>query len=945
MTPRPEHPKPDFRRDAWLNLNGTWHFAFDQGNVGEQARWYGRADRSLTTDAGQGSDPFTREIVVPFPWESRLSGIEDAAYLGAGWYRRAVRAPDDWASPDGRGDSPWRLHPFLCFGAVDWHARVWVDGRFVGEHAGGYTPFALDLSAHLRPGRPSTLVVRAWDVCDADTPLGKQTIRWYTHSSGIWQTVWLEGRPAAYVAAIAVTPHLDQGRATFSIHVEHTAPSPDARYRLSVASTDGSFPTVHQERRAGGSREPTTLSVYPHRPRAWSPEDPHLYDCAVSLEPMGGAPADTVHTYFGLRSISRGRWDGRPHEYVLLNGEPVYLRGALDQAFHPDGLHAYPSDDAVRGDLEAAKAMGLNMLRCHIKVNDPRYYYWADRLGVLIMYDLPCTVLSTPSAREHWERTLREAIARDRSHPSIFAWVLFNETWGLQEHDTPAGWVWVRRMLDLAKQLDPTRLVEDNSPCLYDHVQTDLNSWHFYIGDYDRARRHVERVVAETYEGSPFNYVGGRDGAGGRFRPYAGADSYRQRGEPLMNSEYGALGAREGDRDVAYGFKYLTTELRRHEKICGYVYTELTDVEWEHNGLLNYDRTRKTFGYDAFVPGMGLTDLTGADFVGFDAPPCQTLPPGSRLRIPAFVAHWDRLPLETAMLRWRVSARDRFGDERVLHEGVRPIAPRRYGVVDAGLVEAALPAGPALVTVACWIEDDGGAVRARNYVNVDVFDGQLAPRVERTERGYAVRFRPDDHVATGWGAPELGPGGTKLAGAGPGWVDYEVGLPDGADLDGIRTLGIRFEASARTARERVGWRDPAFVLPGDFPQSEERRLPSEVAVAIEGVPLGVALLPDEPADARGILSAYLSPTWEPSSYGYLTTLEAEGEQARSIAQRARRGAIRVRFEARAGERCGGFSLFGERMGAYPLAPTVFLALGDAARQPSGHRRATDRVPG
>lgn len=924
--PRPEHPRPDFQRDSWVNLNGAWDFAFDPGNVGEQARWYARADPALAPDSAAGEDPFTRKITVPFPWESRLSGVGDTAYLGAGWYRRVVRAPDDWAAPNGDGASPWRLHPFLCFGAVDWHARVWVDGRFAGEHTGGYTPFALDLSTHLRPGRPSTLVVRAWDVCDADTPLGKQTIRWYTHSSGIWQTVWLEGRPAAYVAGLAATPHLDQGRAAFSIHVEHAAPSPDDWYRLSVASADGSFPTVHQDVRAGDSRDPVVLSVRPHRPRPWSPEDPHLYDCVVSLEPLDApsSAADAVRTYFGLRSISRGRWDGRPYEYVLLNGEPVYLRGALDQAFHPDGLHAYPSDDAIRGDVEAAKAMGLNMLRCHIKVNDPRYYYWADRLGVLIMEDLPCTVLSTPSAQEHWERTLREAIARDRSHPCIVAWVLFNETWGLQEHDTPAGWAWVRRMVELAKQLDPTRLVEDNSPCLYDHVETDINSWHFYIGDYDRARRHIEQVVAQTYEGSGFNYVSGRDGEGGRFQPCAGAEAYRQRGEPLMNSEYGSLSARQGDRDVAYGFKYLTTELRRHEKICGYVYTELTDVEWEHNGLLNYDRTKKVFGYDAFVPGMDLTDLTGADFVGFDAPPCQTLPPGSPLRVAVFVSHWDRRPLGDATLRWRVSAVGRFAEQRVLHEGSRRVEARRYGVADAGVVEATLPDGPALVTVACWLEDGDGGVRARNYVNVDVFGGKPAPRVERTERGYAVRFRPDSYAATGWQAPELGPEGSKLAATGPGWVEYEVPVPEGLDLQTVEAVRARFEASARTAKERVDWRDPAFMPPGDFPQSEERRLPSEVSVLVEGVPLGAALLPDEPADARGVLSAHLSPDWEPSSYGYLTDLEARGEEARAIAERARRGAIRVRFEVRAGERCGGLSLFGERMGAYPLAPTLLL---------------------
>jgi beta-galactosidase/beta-glucuronidase len=220
--PRPEHPRPDFMRQPWLNLNGRWRFTFDPHNVGEQRRWYrlphpevalaqgGDVPPLLLAASRQGEggvaqpfveDPFGLEITVPFPWESRLSGLSAKEYKGAAWYQRSLEVPSEWAQAD-TGDGPlrWRRRPYLCFGAVDWHARVWVNGRFAGEHSGGYTPFSLDIGRFVQPGGLATLTVRAYDACDADTLLGKQTYDWYTPSSGIWQTVWLEGRAGAHLS-------------------------------------------------------------------------------------------------------------------------------------------------------------------------------------------------------------------------------------------------------------------------------------------------------------------------------------------------------------------------------------------------------------------------------------------------------------------------------------------------------------------------------------------------------------------------------------------------------------------------------------------------------------------------------------------------------------------------------------------------------------------------
>ncbi|MBI3972742.1 MAG: hypothetical protein HY332_15815 [Chloroflexi bacterium] len=959
--PRSEHPRPDFQREHWINLNGRWRFSFDPDDVGEQMRWYRvphpaqlalatSADPSATFNTGPGSaalaeDPFGDAIVVPFPWESRLSTICDPQCKGAAWYQRGVAVPREWAVedvPSGPRDArglpsmedsatattavgaavTWRLRPFLCFGAVDWNAKVWVNGRFVAEHDGGYTPFDLDLSYYVRPGRPATITVRAWDTAAADTPIGKQTVRWYTPSSGIWQTVWLEGRPDASLSRAHITPHLETGSATFSLAIE-AIDGAGPRGRIIVESKDGSFPAVEQEVTIETGRTEVELEVRVAQPRAWSPEDPHLYECTVRLTATaedGAECEDEIGTYFGLRAVSKGYWDGRPYEYVYLNGKPIYLRGALDQAFHPAGLHTYPSDEAIRADIQAAKDLGLNMLRCHIKVNEPRYYYWADKLGVLIMYDLPSASVYTPKARANWEQTFRDALERDYSHPSIFAWILFNETWGLEEHQTPASWGWVKSMYDLAKELDPTRLVEDNSATLYDHVDTDMNTWHFYIDDYDRARRHVERIVQQTYEGSPFNYVGSL------YHHFEEAQSYRQGTQPLLNSEYAGLSARQGDRDISYTFKFLTSELRRHDKICGYVYTELTDIEWEHNGLLNYDRTWKEFGYDGFVPEMQVADLNCADFVGLDCPPCQTLRPGSTFGAPVFVSHWDDRPLGNAVIRWRVMAIDRFGETRTCDEGRRAVQPRHYGVSDGGRLETRLPDEHCLVTVAFWLEDGDGNVRAQNYVNVDVAgaDPDATTDVERIESGYALRFRPGDFVDSSWPNPRLGARASKFGASGTGWVEYAVALPANLDSATVRRLRLRFEAGARTARNRIGWKDPLYVLGSDYPQTERIKLPTDVTVSVNGVVLGTVRLPDDPADAHGVLSAHLSEHWETCSYGYPTTLAADASTVRSVLESAQDGQLVVRFEVPRGGVVGGLNLYGARMGAYPVDPTVFL---------------------
>nr|HRJ43815.1 glycoside hydrolase family 2 TIM barrel-domain containing protein [Caldilineaceae bacterium] len=444
--PRPDYPRPYLRRAEWRSLNGPWRFAFDPHVHGEQMGWHRGGGPS--TGSGGGGKELT--ISVPFPWESPLSGVAAPEYRGAGWYEREVTIPAEWTG----------VRPFLNFNAVDWSARVWVNGQMAAEHDNGYLPFSIDLSEYAQPGETVTVTLRAWDIAEATTLVGKQVPHWYTYSSGIWQSVWLEPRAASHITGVAISPDVANQQASAQVDLSvATAGS----YRLRLSSPDDNFPAIESSHNLQPGSQTVALTFAVPKPKLWSPESPHLYDVRVELLAADGA-GDSATTYFGMRTVSRGKWNGKEYEYILLNGEPVYLRGALDQAFHPDGLHTYPTDEIIRGDIQLAKELGLNLLRCHIKINDPRYYYWADKLGLLIFYDMPSPDMDTPSMRRTFEAALRGAIARDFNSPSIIAWIIFNETWGLTKHHTADGQRWLAELAELTRQLDPTRLVEDNSP-------------------------------------------------------------------------------------------------------------------------------------------------------------------------------------------------------------------------------------------------------------------------------------------------------------------------------------------------------------------------------------------------------------------------------------------------------------------------------------------------
>ncbi len=897
--PHPEHPRPDFRREPWANLNGEWSFEFDPRDEGEAQRWF-----------EPGRHAFARRIIVPFPWESRLSGIGDTRYQGVAWYAREITIPSGggW-----NGTDAW-----LVVGACDFEAKVWVNGKPAGRHIGGYMPFDINLAPFAGPGEKAFVVIRAKDTTHPDQPSGKQT-GWYTRTSGIWQTVYVEPRTTIHMTTIRATPDIGAGTVRFDVSVSSPPPTfRPAQLRLTVRSPDGAFNPAS----AVSSESGLSATITIKEPKLWSPESPTLYDAVFELD--GAGHLDRVHGYFGLREVSIGKAPGREYNYIRLNGKPIYLVGALHQSFHPDGIYQYPDDAAVRGDYEYCKKIGLNFLRIHIKNAIPRELYWADKLGVLIMQDMPNFTHYNERSRRWWEENLRAAVARDFNHPAIFAWCDFNETWGIGHGGYgPDHQRWVAEMYRLTKRLDPTRLVEDNSPCLYDHVVTDINSWHFYINDYEQAKRHIQEVVDKTFPGSAFNYAAG----------------HKQGDAPLINSEYGGISAGLGDQDISWCFKYLTNELRKHDKICGYAYTELSDIEWEHNGFLNYDRSEKEFGYDYWHPGFTLKDLNNPDFIVLDAEPCIVLKPGEKRSVPVLISHWSQRPGEKLELRWflrwqSVGERPTWSTRAVTWQPYavtpqEPIeigpAPDRPGAEGLG----------ALLVELC----DAGQVVARNYLNV-YRPPPPRPRMEAIgAETLVLRCDPSDFSAWQWADQPIphatGIAAEKVAAVGAGFVEYQFRIPAEAAVSDLSMIVFDAEMSAKAAGEKLDW--PARKTPHDYPQTDRTKWPTDVRVRFNGVEVHRQTLPDDPADARGVLTHLHK--HHPGSYGWAVRAKTTPATLREILPglaRDRTLAIRIEVPADAEHR-GGLAVFGDRLGRVGLDPQCVLQFNGRHGLPTGSR--------
>ncbi len=582
--PRPEYPRPQFRRRDWTNLNGEWHFAFDDHDAGLAEGW-----QNLTVDdLGYGGSPFDRRIVVPFCYQANLSGIGETAFHDVVWYARTFEhAPDE----------NYRL--FLHFGAVDYRATVWVNGVQVASHEGGHTPFSADVThALVREAGENVVVVRAEDPSrDVTIPRGKQYWKeksegiFYTRTTGIWQTVWLEPVNRRRIDTLRLTPDVDAASLGLEAAISGFEPGMSLRAIITfegepvLEDTLGlRSPLVHRNLPllSGGAPETPHLSVWPS-PALWSPEHPNLYDLRLELLDGRGETVDTVESYFGMRKIETKA--GK----VLLNGRPYYQRLVLDQGYFPEGILTAPTDEDLRGDVELAKEMGFNGARKHQKVEDPRYLFWADTLGLLVWGEMANAYQYSPDYVRRMTAEWQEAVIRDHNHPCIVAWVPMNESWGVPNlASDPLQAEHLLTLYHLTRSLDPTRPVVSNDG--WEHALTDLCNIHDYRDAEALRKSYATRESATTSQ--PANRA-----------VYVAGHAYR--GEPILITEFGGIAfSGEGSEGWGYStvagveaflerYESLIEALLECEPVQGFCYTQLTDVEQEVNGLLTYDRKPK----------------------------------------------------------------------------------------------------------------------------------------------------------------------------------------------------------------------------------------------------------------------------------------------------------------------------------------------------------------
>ena len=570
------HPRPQLQRERWTSLDGEWRFAFDP-----DSHWHSPAD----------VEGWPLRINVPFAPESRLSGIGDTGFHPACWYEREFDLPD-------KVDAGTRT--LLHFGAVDYVARVWVNGRPVGEHEGGHTPFTFDITHWLQQGTRQRVTVLALDDPeDLEKPRGKQDWKlephsiWYPRTSGIWQTVWIEQVPETYLRSVSWTPNLERWEIAFHVFIEGSRRDQAAvRLRLWVGDRvliDDQYYAVHGEvHRRVGLSDP---GIDDYRNEIlWSPERPTLLQAEIELL-RDGRTVDKIQSYTALRSF------GVQRDRLMLNGRPYQLRLVLDQGYWPDGLMTAPSPDALRRDVELAKAMGFNGVRKHQKIEDPRYLYWADVLGLLVWSEMPSANRFTPRAINRTVREWSAAIARDRSHPCVIVWVPFNESWGVPDLATvPASRNFVASLYHLTKTLDPDRPVIGNDG--WESSTTDIIGIH----DYGQPRHLRARYGGEV---QPQEVVD-RRWTGGRILTL---DGHPHRGQPICLTEFGGIALLDPDDPRhAREWGYTTCKtLEEFARCCcsvievarttalfsGFCYTQFADTFQEANGLLTAEREPK----------------------------------------------------------------------------------------------------------------------------------------------------------------------------------------------------------------------------------------------------------------------------------------------------------------------------------------------------------------
>jgi hypothetical protein len=910
--PLPEHPRPDLYRNNWINLNGDWNFRLDSLNKGIDQQWF------------NGKVPFAQKISVPFSWTSQLSGVADQSPIG--WYKREISVPSDWQ----------HNRVFLVVGAADWQTDVWLDGEHLGRHEGGYVPFEFELPSGTHFGDAHTLVVRVDDSPRPHTLQGKQA---YGDVKGIWQTVYLEARGKEYVKNIRLIPDVDQSLVHAEVLLpEYTQAPQDLTIRI---KTPNGY--VEKDTIVPSGKLSFQLSISLPQPRLWSLDDPYLHETQIILND------DTLNTYFGMRKVSIVNLPDTEFPYVAINDQPVYLQMALDQAYHPEGYYTFPSDTFLRMEVQRAKEIGLNGIRPHIKVPIPRKLYWADKLGMLVMADLP----NSPDplndrSRQELDYTLRAMIGRDFNHPSIFSWVVFNETWGLRqdvvrdgqqrkEYQRPEQ-LYAAGMYYITKSLDSTRLVDDNSIhshwCAL-HTVTDLNSSHDYLMGHEWEQRLKARTE-QSYAGSTFQY----------------AEGFSQAHVPSINTECGNVWGYKGttgDVDWSYDYHRMTNTFRKYPEMAGWLYTEHHDVVNEWNGYWRYDRSQKYTGLEELVQGMTLNDFHSPVYLSTGNEITHTVQAGATVQVPLYLsAMTDADHGSDVEIAYVLEHTNAIAQVQKQAQKTFKVPYHAYMQQSLPPLMVTMPQHAGLAILKLYVKNDKGEILHRNFVHFEVLSDAPLP-------GYTVLEQAPDAVsAQAWSLKETTVlNGAKMNGMGKGFFEYTFRIPQDYTAGFYKEVWFMAELSAKEfykkdmSDEEKSARNIDFNArlypdsnPNAYPMTDEKLFPSDIVVSANGVVLDETNLPDDPADHRGVLSWHHQVIPEPAqdqhelsnwhktlmgslqeagSYGFFVKMPIDKKILKKAAEND--GLLTIRLETKGK---GGIAVYGQRFGRYPLNPSVVM---------------------
>lgn len=568
-----DYPRPQLVRQEWENLNGTWDFLFDDRNVGEKEKFYTKFPGEL-------------KIEVPFTYETKLSGIGDENRHDHVWYRKKFTADKNRLEKE-------KL--MLHFEGSDFLTKVWVNGELAGSHRGGYSRFSFDISNFIRDGE-NEIIVKADDSFDMAQPRGKQRWKdenfgcWYVQTTGIWKTVWLEYVPVMNLSSVKITPLLEKDCVELELEItaDSYAGNLAAEVEISFQGTivNKSVISVLE------SRVETRMNVFSREAdewgvRTWSPERPDLYDISIRILEDGNV-CDEVLSYFGMREIRIDRGN------ILLNGRPLYQRLILDQGYWEDSHLTPPNEEALVEDIEKIMKLGYNGLRKHQKVEDERFLYWCDVKGMLVWSEVPASYRFSDDAVQEFTEEWMDIVRQNYNHPSIITWTPFNESWGISKVETDRKQQhFTEAVYHLTKSFDRFRPVIVNDG--WEHTVSDIITLHDYeeYGDlfFDRYNRYKEEILStDIYHSN---------------HKSAMADGYAYKGQPVIISEYGGIAFQNGESGWGYGnkvgdeaefikrFDSITTAIKKTPYICGFCYTQVTDVQQEINGLMNIDRSFK----------------------------------------------------------------------------------------------------------------------------------------------------------------------------------------------------------------------------------------------------------------------------------------------------------------------------------------------------------------